>query len=449
MLTIIERHFQLVDELDGQPGFDRAAARAFLLQTLAPLNVASRGFLDGTKRYEEQRARADDLADRDEFRNAVVNSLQEGFFVSDKSGAITEFNDAFAKLTGYPAEGLPYRWPYPWLVDEKAAWQQQSRLGQENQVQYETPIRHRDGRLVWVAANINKVNADAADGDVYVGTLRDITAERAFAARESAVLRLATAVSVAKSMSEVLVDHPRRVPTRSRRAPGGGGGVADQWRRADHPGGRTERARRTGVTSIRSLREIFQQARRQLPLTVQPVEYPDAPGQSSGIVAVLTGSGDVALWMELRVPRRVSGEDRLLVTVLVGHLGLAIQHVRQFEAARETSLTLAARDAGAHRATARFRGSLRARDSAPGDRRRLVRRAARRRSPDRHHRRGLCGARPRRCRGDGSTAQLRTGAAAHRRRTRDAARRARRGGRADPRCVLHHCFSGHPRHRVG
>jgi anti-sigma regulatory factor (Ser/Thr protein kinase) len=40
------------------------------------------------------------------------------------------------------------------------------------------------------------------------------------------------------------------------------------------------------------------------------------------------------------VPRRISGEDRLLVTVLVGHLGLAIQHVRQFEAARETSLTL-------------------------------------------------------------------------------------------------------------
>jgi anti-sigma regulatory factor (Ser/Thr protein kinase) len=77
-----------------------------------------------------------------------------------------------------------------------------------------------------------------------------------------------------------------------------------------------------------------------LPLTVQPIEWPDAPGASRGIVAVLTGGGDVALWLELRVPRRVSAEDRLLVTVLVGHLGLAIQHVRQFETARETSLTL-------------------------------------------------------------------------------------------------------------
>jgi PAS domain S-box-containing protein len=338
-LEIVEKHFLLGDELAQQPGFDGAAALAFLLQTLAPLDVATRGFLAGTKRYEEQRARAEDLADRDEFRNAVVNSLQEGFFVSDRSGAIVEVNDAFTKLTGYPAHGLPYRWPQPWLVDEKAARLQRSRLSQENQVQYETPIRHRDGRLVWVAANVNRVNPDAADGDMYVGTIRDITAERAFAARESAVLRLATAVSVAKSMSEVLsitLDECRLALDVHRVVaavwPTSGAEPAIQvagektplnWRHLDP-----------------RLREIFQQARRQLPLTVQPIEYPAAPGQSSGIVAVLTGGGDVALWLELRVPRRVSAEDRLLVTVLVGHLGLAIQHVRQFEAARETSLTL-------------------------------------------------------------------------------------------------------------
>jgi PAS domain S-box-containing protein len=340
VLEIVEKHSELVRRLVVElPGLDAAVALAFLLQTLAPLDVATRGFLDGTKRYEEQRARAEDLADRDEFRNAVVNSLQEGFFVADRLGAIIEVNDAFAKLTGYPAHGIPYRWPHPWLVDEKAARLQQSRLVENNQVQYETPIRHRDGRLVWVAANVNRVNADGADGHVYVGTLRDITAERAFAARESAVLRLATAVSVAKSMSEVLaitLDECRLALDVHRVVaavwPTSGAEPAIQvaaaltpsdWRQLDEP-----------------LREIFQQARRQLPLTVQPVETPDTPGQSRGVVAVLTGAGDVALWLELRVPRRVSAEDRLLVTVLVGHLGLAIQHVRQFEAARETSLTL-------------------------------------------------------------------------------------------------------------
>ncbi len=333
MLGIVEQHAELVRQLvQDIPDFDGAEALAFLLHTLAPLDAA-------TRRSEEQRARADDLADRDEFRNAVVNSLQEGFFVSDRNGSIIELNDAFAKLTGYPAQGLPYRWPYPWLVDEKAALLQQSRLLDETQVQYETPIRHRDGRLVWVVANVNRVNRDNTDDDVYVGTLRDITAERAFAARESAVLRLATAVSVAKSMSDVLtitLDECRlaldvhRVVAAVWPISGAeptiqvaGERLSPQWKLLDPP-----------------LREIFKQARRQLPLTVQPIESPDSPGQSSGIVAVLTGGGDVALWLELRVPRRISGEDRLLVTVLVGHLGLAIQHVRQFEAARETSLTL-------------------------------------------------------------------------------------------------------------
>jgi PAS domain S-box-containing protein len=339
MLGVIENHFQLVDDLAQEPGFDGAVALAFLLQMLAPLDVATRGFLDGTRRYEEQRARAEDLADRDEFRSALVNSLQEGFFVADRTGAVVELNDAFTKITGYPAHGIPYRWPHPWLVDEKAARLQQSRLGQDNQVQYETPIRHRDGRLVWVTSNINRVMTDAADGDVYVGTIRDITAERAFAARESAVLRLATAVGVAKSLAEVLsitLDECRLTLDVHRVVaavwPTNGGNPTVQvagekttlpWRQLDPV-----------------LREIFQQARHQLPLTVQPIEWPDAPGTARGIVAVLTGGGDVALWLELRAPRQVSAEDRLLVTVLVGHLGLAIQHVRQFETARETSLTL-------------------------------------------------------------------------------------------------------------
>ena len=57
-------------------------------------------------------------------------------------------------------------------------------------------------------------------------------------------------------------------------------------------------------------------------------------------MAVLSGARDVVVCLEHRVPRRISDEDRHLVTALVGHLSLAMQHVRQFEIARETSLTL-------------------------------------------------------------------------------------------------------------
>ena len=342
MLEIIEQHFRWVVEVDKHTPVDRAATLEFLLQTLAPLDVATRGFLDGTKRYAEQRARADVLADRDKFRTALVNSLQEGFFVADHEGAVVEMNNAFAEILGYPAEGLPYRWPHPWLVDEKTAAQQQARVRSVGSADYETPIRHKDGHLAWVTVSINAVRGTGADNDVYVGTIRDITAERAFAARESAVLRLATAVGVAKSVAEVLsiTLNECRAAVDVRRV------VAVMWPLDQHP--RAEPTVQVADEPDEStwrgldpwLRVTFEEARHQLPLTAKTVDRPDSPGKAQGLVAMLSGTGDVALWLELRVPRWVSAEDRLLVTVLIGHLGLAMQHVRQFESARETAMTL-------------------------------------------------------------------------------------------------------------
>jgi PAS domain S-box-containing protein len=342
MLEIIEHHFRWVVEVDKHTPVDRAATLEFLLQTLAPLDVATRGFLDGTKRYAEQRARADVLADRDKFRTALVNSLQEGFFVADHEGSVVDMNNAFAEILGYSAEGLPYHWPHPWLVDKKTAAQQQARVRTVGSADYETPIRHKDGHLAWVTVSINAVRGTGTDKDVYVGTIRDITAERAFAARESAVLRLATAVGVAKSVAEVLsiTLNECRAAVDVRRV------VAVMWPLDQHP--RAEPTVQVADEPDEStwrgldpwLRVTFEEARHQLPLTAKTVDRPDSPGKAQGLVAMLSGTGDVALWLELRVPRWVSAEDRLLVTVLIGHLGLAMQHVRQFESARETAMTL-------------------------------------------------------------------------------------------------------------
>ncbi|OBG65733.1 MULTISPECIES: SpoIIE family protein phosphatase [unclassified Mycobacterium] len=339
LLAIIERHVQLILGLAKDIQIDAPIALEFLLQMLVPLDIATRGFLDGTRRFARERARAEGLADRDRFRTAVVNSLQEGFFVADHEGSVIEMNNALIEILGYPAEGLPYRWPHPWLVDQKGASQQQSLVQSIGATAYETPIRHRDGHLVWVTVSINAVQGSGSDQDVFVGTIRDITAERAFAARESAVLRLATAVAVAKSVDELLsitldecstaIDVQRVVaiswPTGEGEPTVQVAGESSQipWRRLDQ-----------------WLRRTFEDARHQLPLTARTVEHPDNPGKAQGLVAVLSGAGDLALWLELRSPRWVSAEDRLLVTVLIGHLSLAMQHVRQFESARETSLTL-------------------------------------------------------------------------------------------------------------
>ncbi|MEY8013917.1 SpoIIE family protein phosphatase [Mycobacterium servetii] len=338
VLDIVEHHFGLVYEAGRTAAVDDAGALEFLLQTLAPLDVATRGFLDGTRRYAEQRARAEGLADRDKFRTALVNSLQEGFFVADHEATVVEMNHALVEIVGYPAEGLPYRWPHPWLLDKETALQQRSVVRDSGGSHYETPIRHRDGHLVWVLVTINTVRGSGSGLDAYVGTVRDITAERAFAARESAVLRLATSVAVAKSVSELLsitLDECRAALD-VRRV------LVAEWPNGD--GEPNVQAAGRPAQSWRQLhpwlRETFQQARQQLPLTAKPIEGPDRPGKAHGLVAVLSGSGDLALWLELGSPRWISAEDRLLVTVLIGHLSLAMQHVRQFETARETSLTL-------------------------------------------------------------------------------------------------------------
>ena len=338
ILEIVENHSRLVDTPDS--GIDAMVGLQFLLQTLAALDVVTRGFLDGTKRYEQQRARAEDLADRDEFRTALVNSLQEGFFVADRTGAVIEINDAFTDITGYGADGVPYGWPHPWMAGDKAANKRLARLIAQGTLEAEAPIRHRDGHIVFVAMSVNAVTSPSTDGDTedtYVGTIRDITAARSAAERERAVAHLATAVSVAKGVGEVLSTMLDECSTTL----GVRHVAAVTWPMSDldptvHLAG-TSRASQWNDLEP-PLRRSLEDARAWLPLAVEPVGWAPGSDTAHGIVATL--SRDITLWLEFGEPRRVSAEDRQLVTALVGHLSLAMQHVRQFEHARDTSLTL-------------------------------------------------------------------------------------------------------------
>lgn len=332
LLQIIEEHSRVVEQAVASP----ATALPFLLQTLATFDVATGGYLDGAKRYAQQRARADDLADRDAFRTALVNSLQEGFFVVEHDGTITEVNEAFAAITGCGADGLPYRWPYPWLVEEEVAAQRLRHLVAEGSLQSETPIRHRNGRITWAAVSMNSVTSDGDDRGAYVGTIRDITASRAAEARRSAVVRFATDIGVATSVTEVLdilLDECREIEV-SRI-------VAVRWTRAGkEPIVQATDRRTTWGDLDAALQIVFEGARRWPPLSVEPVGGSEPSPQSTGMMTVLSGANDTALWLEYAQPRMTSDEDRILVAALVGHLSLAVQHVRSFETAREASLTL-------------------------------------------------------------------------------------------------------------
>ncbi len=333
MMSIVEGHFRLVHDL---PDNSQATALPFLLQTLATFDIATRAFLDGAKRYEQQRARTEDLEDRDAFRTALVNSLQEGFFVVDRDGTIVEVNEAFAAITGCGSEGLPYRWPYPWLVDEDDARHRLARLVRDGSLVSETSIRHPDGRRSWAAVSVNRVTEKGDDRGVYVGTIRDVTAERAAEERRSAVVRLATAMGVATNVGDILDILLDVIPV----AIGVTRVVGVMWTRA-HVDPTVRMAGSPEATAWQELdpwlREAFSDARDWPPLAVEAV---GSAGSGRGMMTVLSGADDAALFFEYREPRATSDEDRILVAALLGHLSLAVQHVRQFEIAREASLTL-------------------------------------------------------------------------------------------------------------
>ncbi|MFD8245844.1 SpoIIE family protein phosphatase [Nocardia sp. NPDC059691] len=349
LLDLTENHFRVVQEAEEQRQKDAAAegrelaarlpetALEFLLQTLVPLDIATRGYLDGTRRYEQQRTRADDLAGRDAFRTALVESLQDGFFVADAQGTIIEVNTAFGALTGYGAAGIPYPLPHPWSSPDGPRYPD---LGTEAQ-RFVIPIRHRDGRNVWLAVSTSALIKPEDNERIFVGTLRDITAEHDAQARDQAASRLATAVGAATSVVEVLAVGLDEL----RRTVGAETAVVAVWPSRNAvpevyvSGTGADRTSHDGAASLDDgSRALLERARRRPPRSLLAI--PDGAESSEGIVAPLGETGDAAVWLRFAAPRAISAADWTLFSLLIGHLSLAVQRARNFDQARATSLTL-------------------------------------------------------------------------------------------------------------
>ncbi|NEW29278.1 SpoIIE family protein phosphatase [Nocardia cyriacigeorgica] len=347
LLDLTENHYRVVKQVQaesGGPGTSalEESALEFLLQTLITLDVATRGYLDGTRRYEQQRSRADDLAGRDEFRTALVESLQDGFFVADARGTIIEVNSAFGELTGYGANEVPYALPHPWSLPEG---QRYPDLGTAA-LRFVTQIRHRDGRDRWLAVSTSTLVKPEGNERIFVGTIRDVTAEHDAQARDQAASRLATAVASAISVAEVLevgLDELRRTV-------GAETAVVAVWQtRQGEPevyvSGAAVDAEPDAVGEPQpaqvlapGTRELLERARLRPGRTL--IAVPEGADRAEGIVAPLGETADAALWLRFAAPRVVGAADWTLFSLLIGHLSLAVQRARNFDQARSTSLTL-------------------------------------------------------------------------------------------------------------
>ncbi|GGK37952.1 SpoIIE family protein phosphatase [Nocardia camponoti] len=345
LLDLTEHHHRAVADFVGAPTDSRSAevALEFLLQTMAALDIATRGYLDGTRRYEQQRTRAEDLEGRDAFRTALVESLQDGFFVADAAGTIVEVNSAFGELTGYGAADLPYPQPHPWVLSGSIGYPQIGTAASH----FVTPIHHRDGRERWLAVSASSLVKQEDNERIFVGTVRDVTAEHDAQARDQATSRLVTAVGAATSMVEVLEVGLAEI----RRTMGAETAAVAVWP------GRTGRPELYACEANPFVSERFRAASGDAsePLDAEEIALLDRarrqtrrgltaiPGDAGGtdaLVAPLGETGDAAIWVRFSTTRAVNAADWALYSLLIGHLSVALQRARNFDQARATSLTL-------------------------------------------------------------------------------------------------------------
>ena len=145
------------------------------------------------------------------WRAALLDSLHEAFYLVDEDGAVVEVNAGFTDLLGFGPEDLPYPPSRPWWPDEQAdpeghrlASEALERLMADSTGSFTVPLRHRDGRRIWVTGSFNEVTDPENGRRMVVGTFRDVTAEHYAVQREAALGAMGLVVSRAGSAAQVL-----------------------------------------------------------------------------------------------------------------------------------------------------------------------------------------------------------------------------------------------------
>ena len=98
------------------------------------------------------------------WRTALVDSLQEAFFVCDDVGTVIELNPAFTEMLGYGGAGLPYPAPHAWWpsADSDAEAHRQitdafsALMDQPHGTISTVPVTHKDGHRLWVTATFTR-----------------------------------------------------------------------------------------------------------------------------------------------------------------------------------------------------------------------------------------------------------------------------------------------------
>ncbi|WP_329792316.1 SpoIIE family protein phosphatase [Lentzea sp. DG1S-22] len=271
------------------------------------------------------------------WRDALIDSLQEAFFVCDDEGTVVEINSAFTEILGYGPEGLPYPAPHPWWPDAETEPEEckqftdafEARSGHDHHG-LTVPVTHRDGRRLWINAMMNPARDPDSGRTMTVGTFRDVTAEHHARRREIALaemnMRLSRATSAADALTAALEQMERL------------------WR-AEHVLAvvfdRHSAPRVSGATSRLVWEELPEDRRAALTaLSRNGALIPVLLDDGAIAVTVEHPDGPMVLWLRLDARHHFTEQDELLLALLAGHLTQGLARARQIDQQRETALAL-------------------------------------------------------------------------------------------------------------
>ncbi|MGW5263236.1 SpoIIE family protein phosphatase [Microbispora sp. NPDC004025] len=289
------------------------------------------------------------------WQTAMIESLQEAFFVCDENGSVIEINQAFTDILGYGPEGLPYTALHPWwpreaddAVAHRMVGEAFEQLVSQGRGSCVIPVSHRDGHRIWVAATFTDV-ADPTTGERrVVGTLRDVTAEHYLVQRETALAALSVRVSEASSVEDALSGALRELRDvwRARQVTaalwhGESGGRGDPVRPGEAAGHGEAEPVLFGTDSGASWRTLPDDLRDRLAeLRGFPPLRPVASAADGAGITLEHPEGIVTLWIDLGQNRPFTAEDQTLLALLSGHLGQGLHRTHQLDQQREAAVAL-------------------------------------------------------------------------------------------------------------
>ena len=276
------------------------------------------------------------------WRTALVDSLQEAFFVCDATGAVVEINTAFTDILGFDQDGLPYASPQPWWPREETdpeAFRQCveafSGLVNQGQGTYTVPVDHRDGHRLWISVSFNHAEDGETGGRVMVGTFRDVTSEHYAVQRTAALAELNQQLAQSDTLDAAISDAAEviRVVWRAR-------SVLAVTFPLDARSGSEQPTSSCVGAEVRW--DDLDDASRQRVLALRDgaLLTPDMEQPGSAGVALQQPLGVLVLWVELGENRPFSAADQTLLTVLAGRLAQGLHRVHQLDQQRETALAL-------------------------------------------------------------------------------------------------------------